>query len=379
PLSMLLLLTIGGLLAFGQGRRNRAPIVSNAHAEQRPGTHLVDITYNLEDPDGDTMTLSVQISDNGGKTFNVPAKTFSGDIGQGITGGKKKRIVWDAGADAPNRFGSNYVVEIIADDGAAEEIISETDDAEMVLIPAGEFLMGSNDGSGDEKPVHTVYLDAFYIDKYEITNTQYKRFIDANSQWRRNRIRSQYHGGDYLKLWNGDNYPSGKGDYPVGHVSWYAAMAYAGWAGKRLPTEAEWEKAARGGLVGKRYPWGDELSHDNANYSGTGGRDQWGKTSPVGSFPPNGYGLYDMTGNVWEWCLDEYDSNFYGKSPRENPFAGGDISSVINNFTSVEIRHVLRSGSWINDSHLRVAYRFGVSPSYSFSGPGFRCARALTP
>jgi len=192
------------------------------------------------------------------------------------------------------------------------------DGAEMVLISAGEFQMG--DGSIDEKPVHTVYLNAFYMDVYEVTNTQFKKFIDANPQWRKDRISRQYHDGDYLKDWNGDNYPNGKGKHPVILVSWYAANAYAEWAGKRLPTEAEWEKAARGGLVGKKYPWGDNISHDYANYSGTGGRDQWWKgTAPVGSFSPNGYGLYDMAGNVKEWCLDWYDSDYYSSSPRENP------------------------------------------------------------
>lgn len=97
---------------------------------------------------------------------------------------------------------------------------------------------------------------------------------------------------------------------------------------------AEWEYAARGGLIGKKYPWGDSLSHDDANYNGTGGRDQWERTAPVGSFPPNGYGLYDMAGNVWEWCMDEYDSSFYAKSEKNNPVAGGVISLVNNNFTT---------------------------------------------
>jgi len=149
PLSMLLLLTIGGLLAFGQGRINRAPIVSNAHAEQHPGTHLVDITYDVEDPDGDSMTVSVQFSDDGGETFNVPAKTFSGDIGPGVTSGKGKRVVWDAGADVPNTFGSNYVAKITADDGVIDAlpdgVLSEKDGAGMRLIPAGEFEMGDSE------------------------------------------------------------------------------------------------------------------------------------------------------------------------------------------------------------------------------------------
>ena len=180
----------------------------------------------------------------------------------------------------------------------------------MVLIPAGEFQMGSNDGEPDEKPVHTVYVDAFYMDVTEVTNVQYKKFVDANPQWKKSHISD----GDYLKHWNGNRYPTGKGNHPVVYVSWYSAMAYAAWAGKRLPTEAEWEKAARGRLVGKKYPWGDLIDFSKANYDSMG-------TTTVGSYPPNRYGLYDMGGNVWEWCLDMYDVDFYKNSPRHNPVA----------------------------------------------------------
>ena len=120
---------------------------------------------------------------------------------------------------------------------------------DMVLIPGGEFQMGSDDSDAfdSEKPVHIVYIDEFYMDKYEVTNAQYKMFVDANPQWQKQNIPDKYHNGIYLKHWNGNNYPSGTGDHPVVHVSWYAAMAYAQWTGKCLPTEAEWEKAARGG------------------------------------------------------------------------------------------------------------------------------------
>ena len=120
---------------------------------------------------------------------------------------------------------------------------------DMAFFRAGSFFtMGSweKDAETDEKPHHVVFLDAFYMDKYETTNAQYKEFIDANPQWQKNRIPKKYHDGDYLKHWNGNDYPPDKGNHPVVYVSWYAAMAYAEWRGKRLPTEAEWERAARG-------------------------------------------------------------------------------------------------------------------------------------
>ena len=254
----------------------------------------------------------------------------------------------------------------------------------MVLIPAGGFQMGSNNNEAeeDERPVHTVYVDAFYIDKYEVTNAQYKAFIDANPQWRRDRIPDKYQNGLYLFDWNGNSYPGGKGDYPVVNVSWYAAMAYAKWAGKRLPTEAEWEKAARGGLVRKRYPWGDSIDPSKANYD-----QNVGEITPVGSYPMNGYGLFDMGGNISEWCLDVYDSDFYESFPRRNPFSRGNIIEVVSNFTKVvsdpenfETWRVFRGGTWVTDSwHVRVAKRTYYPPSGTDPYIGFRCAMAIKP
>ena len=246
----------------------------------------------------------------------------------------------------------------------------------MVLIPAGDFQMGSNTGDPDEKPVHTVYVDAFYMDIHEVTNAQYKQFVDANPQWRQARIPTDYHDGEYLKHWNGNNYPTGKGDHPVVYVSWYGAMAYAQWARKRLPTEAEWEKAARGGLVGRKYPWGNSIGPSQANYGS-----HVGDTTTVGSHPPNKYGLYDMAGNVWEWCLDAYEGDFYKNSPSRNPIAGeGVIRHITNNFTNVKTSHVLRGGSWYSDpENLRVANRIRFNPLNSNIGVGFRCVRAVAP
>ena len=241
------------------------------------------------------------------------------------------------------------------------------------LIPAGTFQMGSEDGYDREKPVHTVSVNEFYMDVYEVTNAQFKKFIDAKPEWGQDRIPSQYHHGHYLSLWNGDDYPSGKGDHPVVYVSWYAAMAYAQWAGKRLPTEAEWEYAARGGLEGKKYPWGDSIDESKANYD-------YGDTKVVGSYAPNGYGLYDMAGNVWEWCLDEYDSDFYAQGVRDNPIAGETISKVIEDFPNVKENRVVRGGSWLGSPNsLRVAGRNGSGPTSASSNVGFRCAGSVTP
>lgn len=247
------------------------------------------------------------------------------------------------------------------------------DSAEMALIPAGEFQMGSNDGGSSEKPVHTVYVDAFYMDKYEVTNAQYKKFVDANPEWRKDRIADRFHDSDYLKYWNRNNYPSGKADHPVVYVSWYAAMAYSQWAGKRLPTEAEWEKAARGGLAGKKYPWGDTINASKANYDRN-----VNDTTPVGQYAPNGYGLHDMAGNVWEWCLDRYNQDFYEGSPRRNPIFGGSIQSITDNYTNNKYHRVLRGGSWYyNAANVRCARRGSDTPSYTYDGNGFRCARAV--
>ena len=252
-----------------------------------------------------------------------------------------------------------------------DTIISD-DGAEMVLIPAGEFLMGS-DAYDDEKPVHPVYVDAFYMDKYPVTNAQYKKFLDANPQWCKDGLLpAEYAYSDYLLAWDENTHPTGKGDHPVTSVSWYAAMAYARWAGKRLPTEAEWEKAARGGLVGMKYPWGNTIDENLANYD-----DNIGDTTPVDRYMPNRYGLYDMSGNVWEWCLDAYDETFYASSPHRNPVAGGQVG---NNFTNVKSNRVLRGGSWYNGAqYLRVANRLRYTPTVTLVNLGFRCARAVTP
>ena len=250
----------------------------------------------------------------------------------------------------------------------------------MVLIPAGEFQMGSDDPKDrkDVRPVHTVYVDAFYMDQTEVTNMQYKAFLLENPQWQKERVNTEFVNANYLKHWNGNNYPSGRGNHPVVYVSWYAAIAYAEWSGKRLPTEAEWEYAARGGLANKKYPNGNTITPQDANY----GRNV-GDTTPVRKYPENGYNLYDMTGNVSEWCLDGYESNFYATFPQDeiarNPLSGANsVDKLINSFTEVNRLQprVLRGGTWINsDYFVRVACRDGVLPWFTFYSYGFRCVK----
>lgn len=245
---------------------------------------------------------------------------------------------------------------------------------DMVFIPAGEFQMGSSNGSLDEKPIHAVYLDAYYIDRFEVTNGQYKQFIDANPRWRKDQILSEYHDGYYLADWFGNDFPAGKSEYPVVYVSWYAAMAYAKWTGKRLPTEAEWEKAARGGLVGNKFPWGNTIDPTNANYFD--GTDK--EITPVGTYPANKYGLYDMVGNVREWCLDMYNENYYVNSPRDNPISSvNSLDDVLNNFITLKNNRVLRGGSWLSSAQSsRIAKRNWRKPTDTNPNEGFRCVKS---
>ena len=299
----------------------------------------------------------------------------------GVENGTVKRDAWESEFGAVTSVlnlgeyaGQPSIFDGLADEDSVLNLGEYADPyTNMVLIPSGEFQMGSNNGDDDEKPVHTVYIDAFYIDKYEVTNAQYKVFVDANPQWQKDQIPRTYHNGNYLKHWNGNSYPSDKGNHPVTNVSWYAAMAYAQWNGKRLPIEAEWEKAARGGLVGQKYPWGNLMDSNKANCDRS-----IGDTTPIGEYAPNAYGLYDMAGNALEWCLDAYHEDFYVLSPRRNPVSGGNISNIISNYINIKASRVLRGGSWLHESrYVRVADRFNSLPTLTFNDGGFRCVRTL--
>ena len=245
----------------------------------------------------------------------------------------------------------------------------------MVLIFGGEFEMGSNN-TPSEQPIHTVHLDAFYMDQHEVTNAQYKAFVLANPEWQKERIDRRFHEGTYLDGWNGNNYPDGKENHPVTWVSWHAAMAYAEWAGKRLPTEAEWEFAARGGFANHSYPWGNSIDASKANYNGN-----VGNTTAVGTYPANNYGLYDTAGNVWEWCLDEYQSNFYRNALHRNPIAGATrIQDITSDFKNVHTPRVLRGGSFVTEHQsVGVSTRGESPPRYADFDLGFRCVKDTKP
>ena len=179
-----------------------------------------------------------------------------------------------------------------------KSLSNKKDGSKMVYVPAGTFKMGSDDGSSKEKPVHDLRVEGFYIGKHEVTNRQFKKFVDANPDWRRDRIKRECHDGNYLKHWEDETYPADRADHPVVYVSWFAARAYCKWAEGRLPTEAEWEKACRAGSTGK-YCFGDDEPKlwDYAWYGDNSDR----STHPVGQKRANEWGLHDMHGNVWEW------------------------------------------------------------------------------
>jgi serine/threonine-protein kinase len=248
------------------------------------------------------------------------------------------------------------------------------DSMEMGYVPAGEFSMGSKDGESDQSPVHTVYLDAFYIDKHEVTLAQFAQFVDETNYVTTAEERgwSYVLEGDTWRLEDGAYWrePGWKGEItkeqsPVIHVSWIDARMYCEWAGGRLPTEAEWEKAARGGLEGQLYPWGNEAPVCTLGaVNGAQYKKCEGQTMEVASFAGNGYGLFDMSGNVWEWVADWYDGHYYADSPDENPTGPSDGKN-----------RVLRGGSWNYDQvFLQVTYRFNIEPDNTFNFIGFRCA-----
>ena len=261
----------------------------------------------------------------------------------------------------------------------------------MVFVPAGEFIMGSPTGEGldNEHPQRTVYLDAFYISKYEVTNEQFSQFVDATGYTTDAETAGwgwAWTGEDWEEVERADwRHPQGPGssvegkmDHPVVQVSWNDADAYCQWAGVRLPTEAEWEKAARG-TDGREYPWGNSAPNGSKlNYCDTNCELAWKDsnvddgytgTAPVGHYEAgkSPYGAYDMAGNVWEWVADWYDAEYYSRAPERNP-QGPDSGE----------RRVLRGGSWSGyQGDARCVDRYGGDPDVRISYFGFRVAASV--
>jgi len=227
-----------------------------------------------------------------------------------------------------------------------ERVVTGRDGSPMVLVPAGEFLMGNQ--AEEDAPPHRVYLDAFYIDRHEVTNGRYLKFVEAT------RHRAPQHVVDpQYDLWGGTTLSQGVADLPVVNVDWSDADAYCRWAGKRLPTEAEWEKAARG-TDGRVYPYGNQF--DCGKSCNSVSPCSHNSTCPVGSYAQDKspYGVMDMAGNVWEWVSDWYDEKYYKNSPAQNP-RGPSTGSY----------RALRGGSWDNyyPEHLRASDRNGGNPT----------------
>ncbi len=247
--------------------------------------------------------------------------------------------------------------------------ISAVDGMVLVYIPAGEFLMGSTDAAPgadyDELPQHAVYLDAYWIDQIVITNERYAAFLNEMGSEIEARATWLDAGGEGILLYQqaGVWQPfQGYGDYPVVEVTWYGAWAYCEWACGHLPTEAEWEKAARS-TDSRLYPWGDEIDCDHAQYANCGGGLLPANSKPAGASP---YGVLGLAGNVWEWVADWYADDYYAASPAENP-DGPSTGST----------RVLRGGSWEYDrKHLRAANRRHNGPAVSMHDYGFRCVFA---
>jgi len=281
------------------------------------------ITYDLVSQSASAPVSISYTTDNGATWQRIT--DAEGDLGLKVSPGQGKTIRWLISPDVADqtlRFKVNAV-----------------DLSRMVWVDGGAFQMGSNSGEPDEKPVHTVTVKGFYMDKYEVTQAEYRRVMGTNP-----------------------SYFTNCADCPVELVTWHDAMAYAQKVGKRLPTEAEWEYAARGGNQSRGYKYAGSDNLDAVGwYDGNSG----GKTHPVGQKQPNELGLYDMSGNVWEWCADWYGENYYAKSPQDNPTGPASGS-----------HRVLRGGSWLNyDYYCPVSSRLRFNPVSRNGDVGFRCVQ----
>ena len=318
-------------------------------------------------------------------------------------------------------FGVLHEAERIRRDREQTKAINrQSPSGEMVSIPAGKMTMGAIDGGLDEQPMHDVKIRPFYMDKTEVTNEAFARFVKETGYvtvaerkpeavtdrggtleqreaggWVFTPPKTPETPGDVWRFVRGANWRhpegpqsniSGREKYPVVQVCWDDAAQFAQWAGKRLPTEAEWEYAARGGVMHAAFVWGTELKPGGrwmANiWEGQfplkdTGEDGFTGLAPVGSFPPNNYGLFDMAGNVWEWCADWYSADYYQKSPHADP--PGPTESFDPDEPGVP-KHLVRGGSYLssenNGAGYRPAARRKLPGKYPACDVGFRCVRS---
>ncbi len=320
------MMVLGALVAQG----NLPPEITNVRASQRADTKLVDIYYDAADADGDLLKIRVEISDNDGTTYSIPAFSLTGDIGDAIRVGTGKHIVWDAGTDWDGEYSDKMRVKVIAIDAKGLPGLEWGNE-----VPPGGFLLGQDGGAEGSGPSRHVSIPwSYWLSKYEITNAQYCEFLNAafttgiitqketTAVYSTGLMPVSYGcglntelcpiGDDYGLRWNVNKFEpvDGKTNWPV-NVTWYGAMAFARFYGYDLPTEAEWEKGARGPdnddqdehLV---YPWGNEWSDAYANsfsdyryFEAVGTYN--GNQTPIGPDTINGYGLYDVIGNAAEW------------------------------------------------------------------------------
>ncbi len=267
---------------------------------------------------------------------------------------------------------------------AAANTMTPATPPDLARIPAGDFLMGAADAEEDERPVHRVHVGEFFIGRFPVTHDEYARFVRATghpppSIRRLPLIASGGRDGAFKEnaasyLWEDGQPPAGLGSHPVVLVQYDDGLAYCRWMSEvlgravRLPTEAEWEKSARGGAEGQRYPWGDDIDPSRCHFLADPLVKSQGGTRPTGTYPPNAYGLYDMAGNVWEWVDDWHRSDYYGAGDVRDP--RGPESGTMR---------IVRGGSWVNEDvgMLRCAYRHKVPPdTYAYS-VGFRIVCAV--
>ena len=385
PAALLLLAAFSAITA-----QAAPPVISNVTASQRAGTKLVDIRYDVADPDSASLTIQIELSANGGQTYELPARSLSGAVGSGVAPGTARLITWNAGTDWNGNWSPNCKARLWAHDGS-----TPVPPLGMVYIPAGTFDMGSGPGVIG---VPVTLTKSYFMDRTEV----------SAELW--NDVRNWALGHGYTDIGAGAYRAPG---HPITTVGWYDCVKWCNarsekdgltpcyysddaqttvyrtgnldltaakvkWSvtGYRLPTEAEWERAARGGLYRKNYPWGDIIDGSMANYAGSGDPFEVGGSptttpvgyyngsqTPVGQNMVNGYGLYDIAGNIREWCWDWYGEGNNGLTDPIGP----------DNRTY----RVVRGGAWPNDAslNLRCAFRDYGTPSNAHNSYGCRCVR----